>query len=186
MPRTPGSVSISASTAASAALRLLGRIGDQRRQQRRRAKAAMRGGDGANSVRRRLVVEQHIAAAIDLHVDEAGREPGAVRQGAHAASWPASSPRGTTAAMRGPSMMTAASRPRRSCRRTHSLPRRRAGSAALIACVSPSADGGAGRHRCRAGRQCAPPAHRSSVSGKRRRRPDDRAQRRQRCRQRSS
>ena len=28
----------------------------------------------------RVVVEQHVAAAIDLKVDEAGREPGAVRQ----------------------------------------------------------------------------------------------------------
>ncbi len=33
--------------------------------------------DRRNAVRRRLVVEQHVAAAVHLHVDEAGREPGA-------------------------------------------------------------------------------------------------------------
>ena len=53
-------------------LHLLARVGDQRRQQRGRAELAVRGNDGARC-RRRLgaIVEQHIAAAIDLHVDEA-------------------------------------------------------------------------------------------------------------------
>ena len=60
-------------------------VGDQRRQQRRRAELAMRGGDGANAFDRRHVVEQDVAAAIDLHVDEAGREPCAIRQVAQSA-----------------------------------------------------------------------------------------------------
>ena len=33
--------------------------------------------------RRRIIVEQHVAAAIDLHVDETGSEPQAVRQRAN-------------------------------------------------------------------------------------------------------
>ena len=40
----------------------------------------MRRGDGANAVGRRLIVEQHVAAAVHLQVDEAGREPEAIRQ----------------------------------------------------------------------------------------------------------
>ena len=40
----------------------------------------MRGENGCNSCRRRLVVEQHIAAAVHLKVDETRREPGPFRQ----------------------------------------------------------------------------------------------------------
>ena len=36
----------------------------------------MRGSDRGNTFRRRVVVEQDVAAAIDLDVDKAGREPG--------------------------------------------------------------------------------------------------------------
>jgi hypothetical protein len=40
----------------------------------------MRGEDRARAVRRRLVVEQNVAAAVDLNVDEAGREPGVLAE----------------------------------------------------------------------------------------------------------
>ena len=43
----------------------------------RRCAAAM----ARDAVWRRRVVEQHVAAAVDLHIDEAGRKPRAVRQG---------------------------------------------------------------------------------------------------------
>ena len=62
-------------------LHLRGRIGDQRRQQRRGAEGQMGGGDPPDGFGRRRVVEEHIAAAVDLDIDEAGREPGALRQG---------------------------------------------------------------------------------------------------------
>ncbi len=61
-------------------LRLLPGIGDQRRQARRRAIAPMRARDGPHAFRCRIIVEQNPAAAIDLEVDEAGRQQGAVRQ----------------------------------------------------------------------------------------------------------
>ena len=59
---------------------LLGRVGDQRRQQRGGAEFAVAGDDRGDALRRRLIVEQDVAAAVDLHVDEAWREPRAVRQ----------------------------------------------------------------------------------------------------------
>jgi hypothetical protein len=51
-------------------------IGDEGRQQRGRAEAPVRGGDRGYASGVRLVVEQDIAAAVHLHIDEAGREPG--------------------------------------------------------------------------------------------------------------
>ena len=59
---------------------LLRAIGDQRREKAGGAEAAMRGGDRSDRLRGRRIVEQHVAAAIDLQVDEAGRKPGAFRQ----------------------------------------------------------------------------------------------------------
>ena len=59
---------------------LLVRIGDQRRQERGRAELAVRRNDRRDRFGRRVVVEQHVAAAIDLNVDEARSEPHAVRQ----------------------------------------------------------------------------------------------------------
>jgi hypothetical protein len=64
---------------------LLPRIGDQRRQARRRPVTPMRAGDGPHALRRRLVVEQSPAAAVDLEVDETGSQYGVVRQ---SAQWP--------------------------------------------------------------------------------------------------
>ena len=55
-------------------------VADQRRQQRGRSEFAVRGGDRAHGFGGRRVVQQHVAAAIDLDVDEARREPGVVRQ----------------------------------------------------------------------------------------------------------
>jgi hypothetical protein len=55
-------------------------VGNQRRKQRRRSETAMRRGNGADPLHRRLVVEQHAAAAVDLQVDKARREPGAFGQ----------------------------------------------------------------------------------------------------------
>src|SRR5260370_38226522 len=40
----------------------------------------MRARDGPHAFHRRLIVEQNPAAAIDLEIDEAGRQEGAVRQ----------------------------------------------------------------------------------------------------------
>ena len=57
-----------------------GRVAEQRRQQRGRAEPPVRRRDGGNSVRGRVVVEQHVSAAIHLSVDEAGRQPGLARQ----------------------------------------------------------------------------------------------------------
>ena len=59
---------------------LLARIGDQGRQARRRAGAAVRPGDGAHAVGRRLVVEENAPAAVDLQIDEARGEERAGRK----------------------------------------------------------------------------------------------------------
>ena len=56
------------------------RVADQSWQQCRRSEVPMRADDGRNPIRRWTVVEQDIAAAVHLDVDEAGREPGASRQ----------------------------------------------------------------------------------------------------------
>ncbi len=53
-------------------------------------------------VERRLFVEQHVAAAIDLDVDEAGREPDSRRAGFAPASIAGTSLRGMIAVMRAP------------------------------------------------------------------------------------
>ena len=50
-------------------------VADESGEERRRAEFSMRGGDRTNGVRRRLIVEQDVAAAIDLDVDKAGSEP---------------------------------------------------------------------------------------------------------------
>src|SRR5262249_55048654 len=49
-------------------LHFVRRIGDQGRQQRGRAELAVYGSNGARRVRSRRIVEQHIAAAIDLNI----------------------------------------------------------------------------------------------------------------------
>ena len=49
-----------------------GRIADQRRQERRRSELSVCCNDRGDALGRRLVVEQHIAAAIHLDVDEPG------------------------------------------------------------------------------------------------------------------
>ena len=105
-----GIVAAAASTAARGGAHLGGAVADQRRQQPGRAEAPVRRDDRGDALRRRLVVEQHVAAAIDLHVDKAGREPGPFRQVARAASPLGSSPRGTSAAISPPSITTAQSR----------------------------------------------------------------------------
>ena len=53
---------------------LLARIGDEGRQEAGGAEAAMRGADGADALDAARVVEEHAAAAVHLHVDEARRE----------------------------------------------------------------------------------------------------------------
>ena len=50
------------------------RVGDQGGQQAGGAEGAMRGGDAAQGLHRGIVVEQQPAAAVDLHVDEAGQQ----------------------------------------------------------------------------------------------------------------
>jgi hypothetical protein len=55
-------------------------VADERRQQRGGSELAVRRDDRANSISRRRIVEQYIAAAIDLDIDEAGREPGVFGQ----------------------------------------------------------------------------------------------------------
>ncbi len=59
---------------------LLAGIGDQGWKARRRAKATVRPGNGAHAVRRRLIVEENAAAAIDLQIDEARGQEGAGRE----------------------------------------------------------------------------------------------------------
>ena len=99
----------SSSTARCGRDHLLVRVGDERRQQRGRAEFAMRVQDRRDRLRRRRVVEQNIAAAIHLNVDEARREPGARRQldDARAAR---TSRRGVSATMSSSSISTAQSR----------------------------------------------------------------------------
>ena len=60
--------------------RLVRRIADEGGQKARRSKLAVRGRDRRDARLRRRVIEQHVAAAIDLQVDEAGREPCPVGQ----------------------------------------------------------------------------------------------------------
>ena len=86
---------------------LVRRVADQRRQQGGRAEAAMGSNNLANSLRRRRVVEQNVAAAVDLDVNETGNEPDVFRQCPDRDRHGTSS-RGTTAAMRSPSIITAA------------------------------------------------------------------------------
>ena len=50
------------------------RIGHDRRQEAGDAGAPMRGGDRGDSLDGRLGVEQNAAAAVDLPIDETGRE----------------------------------------------------------------------------------------------------------------
>ena len=52
---------------------------DQRRQERRGAEGAVGGGDRRDPFRGRLVLEQDVAAAVDLEVDQAGRRERAVQ-----------------------------------------------------------------------------------------------------------
>ena len=59
---------------------LLAGVGDQGRQARRGAKAAVRPGDGAHALGRRLIVEENAASAVDLQIDEARGQEGAGRQ----------------------------------------------------------------------------------------------------------
>ena len=59
---------------------LFGRVAEQCRQQRGRAEPPMRRRDGGNSARARVVVEQHVSAAVHLCIDEPGNEPSAGRQ----------------------------------------------------------------------------------------------------------
>ena len=58
-------------------------VGYERRQQACRAGFSMRRRDGANALHGRLIVEQNIAAAVDLQIDEAGGQPCALGQGAN-------------------------------------------------------------------------------------------------------
>ena len=59
---------------------LFGRVAEQCRQHRGRAEPPVRRCDGGNSARARVVVEQHVCAAVHLSVDEPGNQPGARRQ----------------------------------------------------------------------------------------------------------
>ena len=75
MPSRPGTPAARASSHGGDRLRhLLARVGDEGRQEAGRAEAAMRGADRADAVDAALVVEEHAAAAVHLHVDEARRE----------------------------------------------------------------------------------------------------------------
>ena len=56
-----------------------GGIGDQRRQHAGGAEPAVRRGDAAQRVHRRRGIEQQPAAAVDLHVDEAGQQQAALQ-----------------------------------------------------------------------------------------------------------
>ena len=58
-------------------------VGDQRRQQAGRSEFSVRRRDRAKPVDRRLIVEQHVAAAVHLQVDEAGSQPCPRRQDAN-------------------------------------------------------------------------------------------------------
>ena len=80
MPSTLGSRSTSIATAAIAVARFVRRIADEGGQKARRSKLAVRGRDRRDARLRRRVIEQHVAAAIDLQIDEAGREPCPVGQ----------------------------------------------------------------------------------------------------------
>ena len=80
MPRTPGSDAIAACTASRAA-RIFSSVsvmsvGSSAVVPKRRCAATMAAIPSGVGV-----VEQHVAAAVHLHVDETGREPGAVAQG---------------------------------------------------------------------------------------------------------
>src|SRR5262249_44284519 len=55
-------------------------IRDESRQHRCRAEAPVRGKNGSNARRRWRIVEENIAPAIDLQIDESWGEPGAFRQ----------------------------------------------------------------------------------------------------------
>jgi hypothetical protein len=55
-------------------------VTDESRQQRSRSELTMCGDDRANGIGRRLVVEQHITAAVDLNINEAWNQPYAFGQ----------------------------------------------------------------------------------------------------------
>ncbi len=80
MPSTPGLTGAARRTASSAARILSGvsviSVGSSPVVPNLRCA----GDDRGDALRRRFVVEQNVAAAIDLHVDEAGCEPRALRQ----------------------------------------------------------------------------------------------------------
>ena len=109
MPRTLGLVGHGLLYGVERGAHLVWRIADQRGQQRSRPEAPMRRAMAAIAIGRRVVVEQHVAAAVHLNVDEAGREPGAFRQSICAGMPQGSSDRGRSAAMWRPSITTAQS-----------------------------------------------------------------------------
>ena len=141
------------------------RIGDQRRQQAGRSELPMRRRDRANASARRLIVEQHVAAAVHLHIDEPGRQPCAFRQDVrrHGSRQVRTRHdlRDAGAVQRSPPHARARRR-----RRTHDRPRWRAVAGSLIWSASPFANAAAGRHRCRDAAPGEWPARRSSGSGK--------------------
>ena len=49
-------------------------VADQRGQEAGGAKTPMRRADGADRLGARVIVEQHAAAAVDLHIDESGQQ----------------------------------------------------------------------------------------------------------------
>ena len=75
MPRMAGSTPTRLVHRCAGRRHFIRAVADQRRQKRGRAEFSMRRSDRANGLRRRRVVEQHVAAAIDLDVDEARRQP---------------------------------------------------------------------------------------------------------------
>src|SRR5215211_7520197 len=56
-------------------------VREESRKETRRAEAPVRSGDRGDAFRGRIVVEQHVAAAVHLKIDEARREPGPIRHG---------------------------------------------------------------------------------------------------------
>ena len=94
--------------AASSAARILAGVSLIRVGRCRRSEVPMRPDDGRNPIRRWTVVEQDIAAAVHLDVDEAGREPGASRQNTVGTA-EGSSDLWRSAAMHDPSITTAQS-----------------------------------------------------------------------------
>ena len=73
-PSAPGTRLCASRAAASASSQHARRIGHHGRQKTGDARAPMRGRDRSDPFHRRLGVEQHSAAAVDLPIDEAGAE----------------------------------------------------------------------------------------------------------------